>query len=126
MVPCSFQEAEGLIRRSLAIREQAFGPDDVQVASSLSSLATLLRDTMQLQDAEDACRRCLEIRWAPQLPRTMHAAMLDVSSPRRRPAGTALRSDAAGRSHLSIYMDMTRMLAAGLPSRQYIKQEFHE
>ena len=67
MLPCSFEEAEGLIRRSLAIREQAFGPDDVQVASSLSSLATLLRDTMQLQDAEDACRRCLEIRWAPQL-----------------------------------------------------------
>ena len=69
VLPCSFEEAEGLIRRSLAIREQAFGPDDVQVASSLSSLATLLRDTMQLQDAEDACRRCLEIRWAPQLSR---------------------------------------------------------
>ena len=66
MVLCSLEEAEGLIRRSLAIR--AFGPNDVQMTSSL---ATLLWDTIQLQDAKDACRHCLEIRWAPQMPKTV-------------------------------------------------------
>ena len=58
------------MRRNLATR--AFGPDDVQVTSSLT---ILLRDTIQLQDADDTCRRCLKIRWAPQLPCTSHGAV---------------------------------------------------
>lgn len=37
-------EAEPLCRRALAIREKAFGPEDVSVASSLNALADLLKE----------------------------------------------------------------------------------
>eukprot|EP00891_Asterochloris_glomerata_P006865 jgi/Astpho2/6865/Aster-06537 len=84
----SFQEAEGLIRRSLAIREQAFGPDDVQGKESGQRPFGHSRQHAgpgqlgQLPEAEQLCRQCLEIREAqlgPQHAETA-AALMGVGS----------------------------------------------
>ena len=61
---CSFAEAEVLARRSLSIRERAFGSDDPLTATSLNNLALLLKDANQLVEAETMCRKCIDIRYA--------------------------------------------------------------
>ena len=59
---CSFEEAELMARRSLVIRERSFGSDDPLTACSLNSLALLLKDANQLNEAETMCRKCIDIR----------------------------------------------------------------
>ena len=58
----SFEEAELMARRSLVIRERSFGSDDPLTACSLDSLALLLKDANQLNEAETMCRKCIDIR----------------------------------------------------------------
>ncbi len=61
-MPCSFEEAEALARRSLVIRERSFGSDDPLTATSLNNLALLLKDANHLEEAEAMCRKCIDIR----------------------------------------------------------------
>lgn len=51
-----------MARRSLVIRERSFGSDDPLTACSLDSLALLLKDANQLNEAETMCRKCIDIR----------------------------------------------------------------
>ena len=46
-----FAEAEPLYRRALAIREQAFGPKDSNVAETRGDLAELMRRTGRAKEA---------------------------------------------------------------------------
>jgi len=55
------QEAESLYRRALSIDEDSFGQDHPRVATHLSNLATLLKDTDRLAEAEKLYRRALAI-----------------------------------------------------------------
>ncbi|MHB9134392.1 MAG: FxSxx-COOH system tetratricopeptide repeat protein [Armatimonadota bacterium] len=56
-----FHAAEPLMRRALAIDEQAFGPDHHKVAIRLNNLAQLLKATNRLTEAEPLMRRALAI-----------------------------------------------------------------
>jgi tetratricopeptide (TPR) repeat protein len=56
-----YSEAEPLYRRSLAIREKAFGPDHPDVATSFSNLAELYRAQGQYAQAEPLYQRSLAI-----------------------------------------------------------------
>ena len=58
------QEAEQLLRRSIAIREKALGPNHLDVAVSLDNLVTLLGDNDRYAEAEPLARRSLAIREA--------------------------------------------------------------
>jgi CHAT domain-containing protein len=55
-------ETEGLLRRSLAIREQRFGPDNPDVAQSLHMLADVYREQGKYDDAQELYGRALRIR----------------------------------------------------------------
>ena len=50
-----------LFRRALAINEKSFGPDHIDVARDLNSLAILLRETNRHAEAEPLIRRALAI-----------------------------------------------------------------
>lgn len=54
-------EAEELIRRALAIREEVSGKESEEVAVSLNNLAILLYEQHRYAEAEDALRRVLSI-----------------------------------------------------------------
>ena len=56
-----FDEAEPLLRRSLAIAEATYGPRDRRVAAALSNLAQLLKITQREDEAEPLLQRSLEI-----------------------------------------------------------------
>lgn len=55
------QEAEPLMRHSLALNERAFGPDHPKIATDLYNLARLLQATNRLDEAESLMRRVLAI-----------------------------------------------------------------
>ena len=57
-----FTRAEPPLRRSLAIREKARGPDHPDVATSLNNLALLYKDQGRYAEAEPLLRRALAIR----------------------------------------------------------------
>ena len=57
-------EAEGLLRRALAIIEKAFGPDHPNVATAANNLAHAISLQERLQEAEPLYRRSLAIREA--------------------------------------------------------------
>ena len=57
-----YDESESLIRRALAIREQALGPDHPDTATSLNNLAVLLRFRGRYEESESLIRRALAIR----------------------------------------------------------------
>ncbi len=54
-------EAETLMRRSLKIDEDSFGPDHPKVATAVNNLAGLLQKTNRLAEAEPLMRRALKI-----------------------------------------------------------------
>ncbi len=56
-----YSEAEPLMRRALAIREQSGGPNHPSVAVYLNNLAMLLRGTYRLAEAEPLMRRALAV-----------------------------------------------------------------
>ena len=56
-----YPQAEPLMRRSLAIDEATYGPDDPEVATRLSNLAGLMLATNRLAPAEPLLRRALAI-----------------------------------------------------------------
>lgn len=56
-----YREAEPLMRRALAIDEQAFGDNHPKVAGHLINLASLLQDTNRVEEAEPLVRRALAI-----------------------------------------------------------------
>jgi tetratricopeptide (TPR) repeat protein len=56
------QEAEGLLRRALQIREQTLGPDHVEVGIVMARLASLLQQRHQYEEAEKILRRALAIQ----------------------------------------------------------------
>ena len=49
------------MRRALKIDEASFGPEHPKVAIRLNNLATLLKDTNRLDEAEPLMRRALKI-----------------------------------------------------------------
>jgi tetratricopeptide (TPR) repeat protein len=55
-------EAEGLLRRALAIEEKAFGPDHPNVAIALNNIADALSHMGRNKEAEQLFRRSLAIR----------------------------------------------------------------
>jgi tetratricopeptide (TPR) repeat protein len=57
-----YQEAEPLLQRALAIREQALGPQHPDVAHSLNDLAELYRAQGKYAEAEPLYQRALAIR----------------------------------------------------------------
>jgi tetratricopeptide (TPR) repeat protein len=56
-----YSEAEPLMRRALAIDEQAYGPEHTKVATDLNNLTQLLQSTNRLSEAEPMMRRALAI-----------------------------------------------------------------
>jgi tetratricopeptide (TPR) repeat protein len=56
-----FRAAEPLLRRTLAIDEQSYGPDHPDVATDLNNLAMLLRVTNRQGEAEPLYRRVVQI-----------------------------------------------------------------
>jgi len=58
---CVFAEADPLFRRALAIDEAAYGATHPSVATRLNNLASLLRDTNRLGEAEPLFRRMVSI-----------------------------------------------------------------
>lgn len=56
-----YRQAEPSMRRALAIEEQRYGADHPNVATPLTSLASLLQDTNRLTEAEPLMRRALMI-----------------------------------------------------------------
>ena len=85
-----YGEAEPLLRRALAIREQALGPDHPDTATSLNSLGVLLRAQrptelrLLLKEAEPRLRRALEILEAavdPDMATSLNTAtILDMAT----------------------------------------------
>ena len=55
-------KAEPLLRRALAIRERALGPEHPDTGSSLNSLAVLLRDKGDYAGVEPLLRRARRLR----------------------------------------------------------------
>jgi DNA-binding SARP family transcriptional activator/tetratricopeptide (TPR) repeat protein len=72
----AFGEAEALLARGLRIAERTFGPDDPETASSLDSLAGLLRDTNRHAAAEPLYQRALAISDAARDPADPHVARI--------------------------------------------------
>jgi tetratricopeptide (TPR) repeat protein len=56
-----YTDAEPLLRRALAIDEDAYGPDHLNVAMHLNNLCLLLKDTNRPGEAETLMRRSLAI-----------------------------------------------------------------
>ena len=56
-----YEDAEPLLKRSLAIREQALGPDHPDVAGSLNNLAVLYKAQGRYGEAEPLYERSLAI-----------------------------------------------------------------
>jgi tetratricopeptide (TPR) repeat protein len=54
-------EAEGLLKRTLVIREQALGTSHPDVASTLNNLASLYRDQGKYGETEGLLKRALSI-----------------------------------------------------------------
>jgi tetratricopeptide (TPR) repeat protein len=69
-----YAEAEQLVRRSLAIREKALGPDHPDVAQSLLDLANLHLDQDKFTDVEPLLERALAIYEKAIGPRSPEAA----------------------------------------------------
>ena len=68
----SYEAAEPLMRRALAIDEASNGPEHPRVAAGLNNLAQLLQATNRLKDAEPLMRRALaidEASYGPEHPR---------------------------------------------------------
>src|SRR5260370_2674695 len=66
------QQAEALMRRTLALDEKILGREDPKVATDLNKLAGLLRETNRLAEAEPLMRRALAIdeKWyGPEHPK---------------------------------------------------------
>lgn len=57
-----FNEAEPLVRESLEIREEQFGPDHPKTAESLQTLGTLNLYRQEFDQAAEVMRRALDIR----------------------------------------------------------------
>ena len=57
-----YAEAEPLFKRSLAIKEKAFGPDHPDVALSLNNLGLLYQNQGRYTDAEPLYKRALAIK----------------------------------------------------------------
>ncbi len=57
-----YAEAEPLLKRALAIREKALGPEHPHVAQSLENYAALLRQTARANEAERMEARAKAIR----------------------------------------------------------------
>ena len=56
------EQAEPLLQRSLAMREEVFGPESPELSATLMGLAELLWKRGDLQNAEPIYRRNLAIR----------------------------------------------------------------
>ena len=56
-----YTDAEPIYRRSLAIREKAFGPEHTELARGLNNLALLYSNQGRYVDAEPLYRRALAI-----------------------------------------------------------------
>jgi tetratricopeptide (TPR) repeat protein/DNA-binding XRE family transcriptional regulator len=61
LLPSSFQEEEQNLLQVLHLRERAFGSDRPEVAASLNSLAAIYLEQGRLSEAEQFCRRALDI-----------------------------------------------------------------
>ena len=57
-----FEPAEELYKRSLAIREKALGPDNLEVAASLNNLGELYQTQRKFEKAEPLLKRAYGIR----------------------------------------------------------------
>ena len=59
-----YSDAEPLFRKALALNEQLFGSEDLELSISLSNLAVLLKESGRLEEAEPLMRRALLIAYA--------------------------------------------------------------
>ena len=96
-------EAEAVLRRGLAINEQALGPNHVQVAVALNQLALLYEQRGRFDDAEPLYRRALAIRQTtdgPEHPAT--ATVYNNLGALYRAQGRYTEAEAAFRRALEI------------------------
>jgi tetratricopeptide (TPR) repeat protein len=56
-----FTEAESAYKRSLAIREKAYGPSDMAVATTVNDMANLYKDQKKYAEAEPMYKRAIDI-----------------------------------------------------------------
>src|SRR5438105_8970311 len=56
-----YDEAEALFRQAIALAEQAFGPNHLEVAAILNNMAVLLKYTGRFDEAESLYGRALAI-----------------------------------------------------------------
>jgi tetratricopeptide (TPR) repeat protein len=71
-----YEQAESILRRSLAIRERVFGDAHPLVATALNNLGTLLEKQNKFEEAEPFFSRALEIRESnlgPEHKHTIHS-----------------------------------------------------
>ena len=115
-------EAEPLYRRSLAIREEALGPDHADVGTAVNNLAALLNSQGRSAEAEPLFRRNLAIREKvlgpnhPDVGTALHnLAVLVDSLGRHTEAEPMYRRDLAisekayGPNHLSVGITLTNL-----------------
>src|SRR5438105_9680125 len=57
----SYHEAEALFRQAVALAEEAFGPNHLEVAAMLNNLAVLCKYIGRLDEAESLYQRALDI-----------------------------------------------------------------
>ncbi len=60
-----YSQAEALLKRSLAIREGLFGPNSLEVASTLQNYADLMRKTNRIAEADQLSSRAKTIQVQP-------------------------------------------------------------
>src|SRR2546421_689338 len=70
-----YLEAEALLRRALAAREKALGPDHSELPPTLGNLGLLCRLQGRFEEAERLYRRSLAIRQKSLGPRHPHVAI---------------------------------------------------
>ena len=79
----AYDEAEPLYRQSLALKEASYGPDHVEVASTLLHLSALLMLQNRIDEAVPLLQRCLAIKqvaYGPDHPEVVHIMKLLVGN----------------------------------------------
>jgi tetratricopeptide (TPR) repeat protein len=119
-----YQEAEPLFQQAIALAEDAFGPDDLEVSSTLNNLAILYKYTGHFVQAQSLYRRALRITVAhlgpdhPEVASIYHnLGGLEHARGRYRRAeplarqAVAMREQALGPDHPAVAADIAALAA---------------
>ncbi len=128
----AFDEKIAMLRRSLAIVEQAYSKDDPMVAYYLVNLGRALRDAGRYQEAYDLARRSLDIREAalapdhPLVAQSLGSAGTSLNKLARYADAMALhkralelRQKVYGENHLYVTMSLNGLASAYVGLERY-------